>query len=53
MTSLLYGSLCSGIEAATVAWEPLGYKAAWFSEIELLLVPYCTIITRLFPIMVI
>lgn len=29
-----YGSLCSGIEAATVAWEPLGYKAAWFSEIE-------------------
>lgn len=34
MTSLLYGSLCSGIEAATVAWEPLGYKAAWFSEIE-------------------
>jgi DNA (cytosine-5)-methyltransferase 1 len=29
-----YGSVCSGIEAATVAWEPLGFEAAWFSEIE-------------------
>lgn len=29
-----YGSVCSGIEAATVAWETLGWKAAWFSEIE-------------------
>lgn len=29
-----YGSVCSGIEAATVAWEPLGWKAQWFSEIE-------------------
>ncbi|MFE4125397.1 Dam family site-specific DNA-(adenine-N6)-methyltransferase [Kosakonia sp. YIM B13605] len=29
-----YGSVCSGIEAATVAWEPLGWKAAWFAEIE-------------------
>jgi DNA (cytosine-5)-methyltransferase 1 len=29
-----YGSICSGIEAATVAWEPLGWKAAWYSEIE-------------------
>lgn len=28
-----YGSVCSGIEAASVAWEPLGWKAAWFSEI--------------------
>jgi DNA (cytosine-5)-methyltransferase 1 len=35
MTSHLnYGSVCSGIEAASVAWEPLGMKAAWFSEIE-------------------
>lgn len=33
-TPLIYGSICSGIEAATVAWEPLGWKAAWFSEIE-------------------
>ncbi|CAH5985942.1 putative BsuMI modification methylase subunit YdiP [Klebsiella pneumoniae] len=31
---MIYGSICSGIEAATVAWEPLGWKAAWFAEIE-------------------
>lgn len=29
-----YGSVCSGIEAASVAWESLGWQAAWFSEIE-------------------
>ncbi len=29
-----YGSVCSGIEAASVAWEPLGFKPAWFAEIE-------------------
>lgn len=29
-----YGSVCSGIEAASVAWESLGWKAAWFAEIE-------------------
>ena len=29
-----FGSVCSGIEAASVAWEPLGWKASWFSEIE-------------------
>lgn len=29
-----YGSVCSGIEAATVAWHPLGWEPAWFSEIE-------------------
>lgn len=29
-----YGSVCSGIEAATVAWAPLGWKAVWFAEIE-------------------
>ena len=29
-----YGSVCSGIESASVAWEPLGLKPAWFSEIE-------------------
>lgn len=32
-----YGSVCSGIEAATVAWEPLGWKPAFFSEIAKLL----------------
>lgn len=29
-----YGSVCSGIEAATVAWHTLGWKPAFFSEIE-------------------
>lgn len=31
---LTFGSVCSGIEAASVAWEPLGFKALWFSEID-------------------
>jgi DNA (cytosine-5)-methyltransferase 1 len=29
-----FGSCCSGIEAASVAWNPLGWHAAWVSEIE-------------------
>lgn len=29
-----YGSVCSGIEAATMAWHPLGWEPAFFSEIE-------------------
>ena len=29
-----YGSVCSGIEAATVAWHPLGWAPAWFAEID-------------------
>lgn len=29
-----YLSVCAGIEAATVAWHPLGWEAAAFSEIE-------------------
>lgn len=29
-----YGSVCSGIEAASVAWEPLGWEPVFFSEIE-------------------
>lgn len=28
------GSVCSGIEAASVAWEPLGLNFEWFSEID-------------------
>lgn len=32
-----YGSVCSGIEAASVAWEPLGWSPKFFSEIE----PFC------------
>lgn len=33
-TMIRFGSVCSGIEAASVAWEPLGWKAAWLAEIE-------------------
>ena len=29
-----YGSVCSGVEAATTAWHPLGWEPQWFSEIE-------------------
>jgi DNA (cytosine-5)-methyltransferase 1 len=28
-----YGSVCSGIEAATVAWHDLSLEPAWFAEI--------------------
>lgn len=31
---LTYLSVCSGIEAASVAWHPLGWKAVAYSEIE-------------------
>lgn len=31
---MIYGSVCSGIEAASAAWHPLGWHAAWLSEIE-------------------
>lgn len=29
-----FGSVCSGIEAASVAWHPLGWRASFLSEIE-------------------
>lgn len=32
-----YGSVCSGIEAATLAWHGLGWQPQFFSEIE----PFC------------
>lgn len=31
---MIYGSVCSGIEAATVAWHPLGWTPSWFAEID-------------------
>ena len=31
---MIYGSLCSGIEAASLAWEPLGWTLAYFAEVE-------------------
>ena len=43
---LRFGSVCSGIEAASVAWNPLGWEAAWFSEIE----PFpCAVLAHHFP----
>jgi DNA (cytosine-5)-methyltransferase 1 len=29
-----FGSVCSGIEAASIAWEVFGWKAAWFAEVD-------------------
>lgn len=29
-----YGSICSGVEAATLAWRSLGWKAVFFAEVE-------------------
>jgi hypothetical protein len=31
---ITFGSVCSGIEAASIAWNPLGWQAAWLSEID-------------------
>lgn len=30
---MIYGSVCSGIEAASVAWHPLGWRPRWFAVI--------------------
>ncbi len=32
--AMRFGSVCSGIEAASVAWHPLGWQTAWLAEIE-------------------
>ena len=41
-----YLSVCSGIEAATQAWEPLGWRAVGFSEIE----PFpCAVLKHHYP----
>lgn len=34
MKSIKVGSICSGIEAASVAWQPLKFKFEWFSEVS-------------------
>jgi len=45
-TALQYGSVCSGIEAVSLAWQPLGLQAAWFSEIE----PFpCAVLAHHYP----
>jgi DNA (cytosine-5)-methyltransferase 1 len=46
MSAVTFGSVCSGIEAASVAWNPLGWKAAWLAEIE----PFpCTLLAHHYP----
>jgi DNA (cytosine-5)-methyltransferase 1 len=41
-----FGSVCSGIEAASCAWEPLGWKAQFLSEIE----PFpCSVLAHHYP----
>lgn len=41
-----FGSVCSGIEAASVAFAPFGWEPAWFSEIE----PFpCGVLAHHFP----
>ena len=41
-----YASVCSGVEAASLAWMPLGWEPVWFSEIE----PFpCEVLKQRFP----
>ena len=43
---MTYLSVCSGIEAATVAWKPLGFKPVGFAEIE----PFpCELLKQKYP----
>nr|DAP13845.1 MAG TPA: Cytosine specific methyltransferase [Bacteriophage sp.] len=46
MKKLTYGSVCSGIEAVSVAWDGLNLKPIWFSEIE----PFpCAVLANHYP----
>lgn len=46
MKTIRFGSVCSGIEAASVAWAPLGWEPAWLSEIE----PFpCAVLAHHYP----
>ncbi len=46
MKELTYGSVCSGIEAVSVAWDGLNLKPIWFSEIE----PFpCAVLSHHYP----
>lgn len=43
---ITFGSVCSGIEAASVACGPLGWRASWLSEIE----PFpCAVLAHYYP----
>ena len=41
-----YASVCSGVEAASLAWMPLGWEPVWFSEIESF---PCEVLKQRFP----
>lgn len=44
--ALRYGSVCSGIEAVSLAWQPLGLKPDWFAEID----PFpCAVLAHHYP----
>nr|DAI24581.1 MAG TPA: Cytosine specific methyltransferase [Caudoviricetes sp.] len=46
MKDITYGSVCSGIEAVSVAWQGMGFEPAWFSEIE----PFqCAVLAHHYP----
>lgn len=46
MSAFRYLSVCSGIDAATVAWHPLGWQPVAFSEIE----PFpCAVLAHHYP----
>lgn len=46
MKDITYGSVCSGIEAVSVAWVDLNLKPIWFSEIE----PFpCAVLAHHYP----
>jgi len=34
---MTYAEVCAGIAASTVAWHPLGWRCAWFAEVD----PFC------------
>jgi len=41
-----FASVCSGIEAASTAWHPLGWRASWLSEID----PFaCSVLAHHYP----
>jgi DNA (cytosine-5)-methyltransferase 1 len=40
--NMIFGSVCSGIEAASVAWLPLGWRCAWVAEID----PFCRAVLK-------
>ena len=46
MSQIRYASVCSGVEAASLAWETLGWKPVFFSEID----PFpCEVLRQRFP----